>query len=115
MRFDAEKIRNHEIGLKSDWLGGRLRTNVAAFLMKYQDQQVAGVQLLEPVSNVGSSKIRGLELEAQALLTERLNVDLVVSVLDAKYEHFVRPSGEDLSSRSRPRISDGSSRCLAAT
>jgi len=37
--YDPETVDNYEVGMKSEWLDGRMRLNVSAFTMDYQDKQ----------------------------------------------------------------------------
>jgi outer membrane receptor protein involved in Fe transport len=66
--FDPEHVNAYEAGLKSEWLGHRLRVNVDAFRSDYTDLQVAtnlpaGPAILSLVRNAASSRTQGVELE----------------------------------------------------
>ena len=39
-RFDPERVRTYEVGLRSDWLEKRLRLNATAFYSDYTDMQI---------------------------------------------------------------------------
>ena len=40
LEYGPDPLANYEVGLKSQWLNNRLRLNVAAFLMKWDDIQI---------------------------------------------------------------------------
>ena len=91
--FDNETIDAYELGVKTEWLDGRLRTNVAAFFYDYQNLQF---QATDPnifqggVSNIPETEIKGIELEATALLGESWVADLKLAYLDSEItEDFI--------------------------
>lgn len=109
--FDEEKAKSFEVGLKSDLMDNRLRLNLAAFHVKYDDLQLDSVVTIEAapgqesrVTNAGKSTVWGLELEATALLAEGFLLNASIGYLDAKYDSYAcvlgnpaaRPAGFDL-------------------
>ncbi|NOY17579.1 MAG: TonB-dependent receptor [Gammaproteobacteria bacterium] len=120
--FAPEFVDAYEIGMKSLWLDGALKLNLALFRSEYQDLQESASQLqgdaiIFAVSNVASMTSQGIELETQWAITDRLNANLSFTYLDAKYNDFpdagctaaqavATPPGttcvQDLSGRSRP-------------
>jgi outer membrane receptor protein involved in Fe transport len=88
--YDEEQVDAFELGLKSDWLDGRLRLNAAVFQNNYQDLQrtVLDLSLAQRILNAAEAEIRGVELEAFALITDRLSVQASVGLLDAEYAEF---------------------------
>lgn len=88
--FDPEFIWAFEGGLRSTWHDGRLRANLSGFLYDYTDLQVSTfIDGTVRIDNATSADITGVELEMNALLTERLVWNLNVSWLDAEYGEFV--------------------------
>jgi iron complex outermembrane receptor protein len=88
--FKAEKIKNHEIGIKADLLNRKLRIDASAFYYDYKNLQVniaEGEALI--TQNAASSRIKGVETEIAALPFADLRVGLNVAYLDAKYLDFV--------------------------
>ena len=73
--YDEETVTNYEVGLKSDWLDGSLRINVAAFLMDYEDKQeelqlpsaTSGTGQVTLVTNASTAEMYGLELDVHWL------------------------------------------------
>jgi iron complex outermembrane recepter protein len=117
--FDEENADNYEIGVKMDLWDRRLRLNLAAFLMDYQDLQRATIRPApggagqETVTdNVGSAENRGVELELTALLTDSFSVNLTLGWLDASNENWcsavrgVSPT---------PEAPEGFTQCAPAT
>jgi iron complex outermembrane receptor protein len=83
--FGPEEVQSYEIGVKSDLLDRRLRLNVAAYMMDRTGSQIdfnlvtpqpsgSTRNTLETINAPGTTKIRGIEVEATARLTEQLTV-----------------------------------------
>lgn len=69
---------NHEIGLRTEWLDGRLTVNGALYYTEWTDIQIAGATVngSQPITvNAGEAESRGLELGGSAILTQRLRLD----------------------------------------
>jgi iron complex outermembrane receptor protein len=79
-QYDAETNKTYEAGLKADWFGNRLRTNLAYYFSDIEGlQQNATVvnddgSLGFPVQNSGDAEIQGLEFEISAVPVEGLNL-----------------------------------------
>ena len=71
-RFEPENVTNYEVGLKSDWMDGRLRFNGALFYQDYEDYQFTGIVLVGGVPTRGvlstDATILGGELDITAVL-----------------------------------------------
>jgi iron complex outermembrane receptor protein len=81
-----EFVNAYEVGLKAEFLNGRLRANTAAFYYDYTDQQfvnVVGVSTF--LENAGKSEILGLEVELWAQATENLTLKASLGWLDTEY------------------------------
>jgi len=99
--FDPEYLWAYEVGLKADWLDGRLRTNFSAFLYEYEDLQVQAFILASETStgvaifNAADATIEGFEMDLTAQITEELIVTASATWLDATYDQFLtaRDSG----------------------
>lgn len=86
--YDEEVVDAIEIGLKSELLARRVRLNVAVFHNKYDDLQrsannQSGVQT---IFNAASATMKGVELDAVALVTDRLRVEANYGYVDAGYD-----------------------------
>lgn len=85
-RFDSEKVDAFEVGLKSDFLDGRARANIAAFIQEMEDFQVlefTGTQF--QTFNVPKAESSGVEFEGLVQATDDLSLSLGVTYADAKY------------------------------
>ena len=96
--FDPEYTWNYELALRSQWFDRRLTLNGNVFLIDYEDQQI-NVQLsanpLDTLTdNVGEARLYGFELEANALLTERLSVFANVGYTDTEFTEADNTVGE---------------------
>lgn len=84
--YDPEYVTNFEAGMKSTLMNGRVRLNVAAFTMDYEDMQVNAasneVATSSTKENLGDATISGLEVEMKALVTDRLTVGVNLGLLD---------------------------------
>ena len=99
--FEPETIDSFEVGLKSTWWNDRATTNIAVFSSDYQDLQIPGSvgvdtdgdgnndSFVGTVTNAGESKIQGIELEGNFLLTENLAATVALSLLDAEIEEWI--------------------------
>jgi iron complex outermembrane receptor protein len=92
--YDPETVDSYEVGLKSDWLNGRLRANLYGFYNEYKDLQrttaipseAAGFLLV--TRNAASATVKGVEFEGRALVSERFEVSANVGYLDASYDKY---------------------------
>ena len=87
--FSPESIWSYELGMRADWAGGRLRTNVTGFYYDYEDLQVIRFDgLANNVSNA-DARIYGLELEMVARPSRDIILDGSIAWLDAKYTRYL--------------------------
>jgi outer membrane receptor protein involved in Fe transport len=93
-QFDPETIENMEIGLRADFVGGRLRTNITLFDTDWLDIQAVrsvidrgtGQPITEVTTdNAADGKATGVEVELTYAATERLLVGLNLGTSDTKY------------------------------
>jgi iron complex outermembrane recepter protein len=116
--YDPEFVENYEVGFKSEWPELGLRLNGAFFYMDYKDKQeeiglpssgATGQRIT--VFNAASATMKGVELEAQWLVSEGLVVRGNLGYLDTGYDEFTftGPSGPvDLSDSEFRRAPDWS-------
>ena len=108
-RFDPERVRDAELGLKLEWSAGgaRGRTNLAAYTSDYSDAQVltaavVGGSVQGVTANAASATISGFELQTELYPSEGLELNLTYSYMDAGYDRYVTPLGNDLSDTPYP-------------
>lgn len=105
LNYGPDHLKNYEVGLKSQWLDNRLRLNVSAFLMKWDDIQLHfdstsdadnGAFWIEGNINGGDAEQKGIELNGQWYATERLNFEWSAFFADPEFTQttFV-PNSED--------------------
>lgn len=89
--YGQEKATNYELGLKTQWFGGRLAVNVAGFYMKQRDlvlaqDDPAGAMFgFTYLTNIGDAETWGQEVELQARPASWLTAAFSVGHLDAKF------------------------------
>ncbi len=93
---EEEKSWNYEIGVKSDLLDRRLRLNAAVYWIDWTQQQLTQSAEFDdiPISiitNAGKTRVRGLELEANYLVTEQWSVGASYALADATFREFCDP------------------------
>jgi iron complex outermembrane receptor protein len=102
-----EEVSSLELGVKSSMNGGRLQTNAAVFYTDYKNVQIPGSiptfaadgsvnGFAGSLTNAGKAKIKGLELEAVAYVTNQLSVNAMYSYIDAKYNEWMVANGASL-------------------
>jgi iron complex outermembrane receptor protein len=93
--FDSETALNYEAGLKGGFFDNRLRINLSAFWIDYNDLQVT--RFFQPLGNdfgefitenAGEARSRGLELEYNARPFENVLLGGSYSFLDAEFVDF---------------------------
>ena len=107
--YRPERVRDLEAGLKSDWqVGeGRGRTNLAVYGSKYIDAQVltaavVGGSVQGITANAAKATIWGIEIENTFRPTDAVELNLTYSYLDASYDRYITPLGNDLTGTPYP-------------
>jgi outer membrane receptor protein involved in Fe transport len=88
--FGPETARSYEGGVKSTLFGRRLALNLAAYSSEFEDLQVSqfnGVTFV--VTNAGSAKVDGAELDLRWRATRDLSVGANLAYLDSRYGTFL--------------------------
>ena len=84
--FDEEVSDNFELGFKSSFLDNRVRLNAAVFYNKYDNIQIVLQRGVSPSNeNVAEARIKGLEVEFEAIPADWLSVNATLGYLDADY------------------------------
>lgn len=96
--YSPEYVDTYEVGVKTEWLDGRLRTNAALFYSDYKDIQLATSYIFlddtgtyrngTTIQNAAAATIKGAELEIVAAPTEQLTLGVSATYLDATYDKF---------------------------
>ncbi len=88
--YDEEKVNAFEIGLKAEWLEGRLRTNLAGFYNMYTDLQrtVLTPTVTQEKLNAADATISGFEAELSFLPTRFFQIDASLGYVHAEYDEY---------------------------
>lgn len=95
-----EKVDAYEAGIKSTFLDGKLRANIAGFYYDYTDLQVGKIQQqILALENAATARIYGIEGEFTARPVEGLTLSVNASWLHARFQNYVtgdpaRPGGD---------------------
>ncbi|MCE7901802.1 MAG: TonB-dependent receptor [Gammaproteobacteria bacterium PRO9] len=94
--YDSEKNTTYELGLKSEMLDRRLRTDVSVFYIDWTDivipqgqESYDGRQLVTPIAlkvNSGDASIKGVEFSLDAQVTDYFTANIGISYQDAQYD-----------------------------
>lgn len=87
-----EEVDSFEVGLKSRLLDRRLTLNLAAFRLRYKNQQFLNTDAatgLVTLQSAEKSTVSGLEFEFQARAADRLRFNGGVTWLDPQYDRAV--------------------------
>lgn len=89
--YDKEVSESFELGLKSELLERRLRVNAAIFHTEVEDSQffnflAGGFGILRVINNIDEVTIQGVEVDAQALLTDNLSLNAAVGFIDSEID-----------------------------
>jgi len=86
--FGPETIWSYELGMRGDWMDGRLRTNITAFYSDLEDLQTTSAtpdgQFL--TTNAGGLEVPGVEAEITALPTDNWNIFASIGLQNAEYK-----------------------------
>jgi iron complex outermembrane receptor protein len=100
--FDEEEQRSVEIGLKKDFAGGNVRTNIALYHNRIDDMQ-REVNLSDPfvgvvqlIRNTANATIKGVDAEMTIAASENLVFKANLGYVDGSYDDvFFDISGDD--------------------
>lgn len=90
--YNPETVTNYETGFKTDWLNGRLRANISAFYIRFDDIQITTTDPATTIShrfNAGRGSTRGVEFEGTAIPVSGLQFDINASYLKARLDKFL--------------------------
>jgi outer membrane receptor protein involved in Fe transport len=104
--FDEESAWTYEAGFKGFALDRRVSADIALFWINWDDQQLTRTESYfrtngstfarSLIQNAGSSRIRGIELDLNARVTDWLDLRLGYAYTDARITDFVDEVQEDL-------------------
>jgi outer membrane receptor protein involved in Fe transport len=87
-QYDPDFLQNYEVGLKSQWAGGKLRLNLTGYHMVWDKYQLGvvdpGPLYAVMIINVGNARINGVELNLSAVPVDGLEFGLDLESLNSK-------------------------------
>ncbi|MCC7412286.1 MAG: TonB-dependent receptor [Gammaproteobacteria bacterium] len=92
--YAPETVDAYEIGVKADFLDGRVRTNLAFYRSEYADLQTTTLQTLETgaldfaVGNIGELVNQGIDAEIIIAVFDGLDVRFDLSYIDSELKQF---------------------------
>ncbi len=91
--YDADFLKNHEIGWKTTWLDNRLRWNGALFYEKWDDFQFSflGANGLTEIRNAGKAKMLGAETDITWLIGDGFTLTGAAAYTDAELDEDYVP------------------------
>ncbi|MEM9623997.1 MAG: TonB-dependent receptor, partial [Pseudomonadota bacterium] len=98
--YEPDFVESYEIGIKATALDGRLRYNVAAYTMDWDDFQLSrfdvSVSPLTLTDNVGTARSRGIEGDITYLITDNWDITFAYSWIEAEIteDYWVNRSNE---------------------
>ncbi len=89
-KYQPDFVENYEIGWKTEWAGGAVRFNGAAYIVDWNDFQYGfldfTVSNLTIIQNVGNAQTKGVEFDLDWAPTDNLLLSLAGSYNDAQLE-----------------------------
>ncbi len=95
--FDLSKGRSMEVGFKTSAFGGRTSVLGSLYWIRLDDILTRDPNDSTLTVQGGSQTSKGMELSTSTQLTSQLQVDLGVSLVDARYDDLIEAGGADRS------------------
>jgi len=93
--LDSQKVRNIELGLKSQWWERRLTLNFNAFLAKYDNYHIQTAEVIDVTQApfiklfaIGKVQTHGIEFETRLRASENLNLSLNGAWVNAEIRDY---------------------------
>lgn len=105
LQFEPEFVTSYEAGLKSDLSNDRVRINVAAFYMDFEDKQEQFFNGVTSVtSNAASAEVSGVEFELTSVPLSGLLLGTTIGYQDGAYDQYRDPlTSTDFSGNRLPK------------
>lgn len=90
--YDPEYVWNHEAGIKTSWLDGRLSSTLSLFYLKIEDkqvyEQVTGSNPGTKIHNAAKAHTQGIELEISARPARGLELNAGLGLIRGEYDDW---------------------------
>ena len=93
-KFLEEQLWVYELGVKSDWLDGKLRTNADVYYQDFKYKQETGTRIgsdglpIPGPANAEKARVKGFEFDGTAAITEELRLSAGYAYIDSIYKKF---------------------------
>lgn len=90
--YGPEKAKTYEAGIKSEFADRRVRFNASVYHTDYRDLQLNGyvpARQTNFITNAGSARFRGFEVEATAILGAGFQIDADYGRISPKYKEYI--------------------------
>ena len=107
--YQADYLKNYELGWKTQWFDNKVRWNGAMFLENWDDFQFSflGPNSLTIIENGGNARIKGIENEIEFVPTSAVTLSTNFTFIDA------RLTQNYCGTRGRDQLSDaGNGQCV---
>ena len=92
--YSPEKLKNYEVGLRSDWLDHTLRFNASVFYSAYENvQAIENEGFFNVTINAGRGTVKGAEIEGQWLVTRVFSINYGLGFLKTGYSEYPADAG----------------------
>lgn len=104
-KFEPESAQTYEVGVKSELFDRRIRVNLATFTTEYKNIQLNIQRGISPTfENAGTGRIKGVELDLQAVISNALRLNASAGYIDAHYTSVDDPAGIITLNSRLPRV-----------
>lgn len=98
LTYDTENLWNYEVGLRGNWLDGRLTAALTGFHLQRRDTQVrdsagAGGEFRFFEANAGDASITGAEIESAFRVNDSFSVYGSLGLMTSDIDNFTRGDG----------------------
>tara|TARA_Y100000739_G_C20544952_1_gene435439 strand:- start:28 stop:1236 length:1209 start_codon:yes stop_codon:yes gene_type:complete len=91
-QYDSAESWNYEIGWFASWNGGRFNTRAVVFYNDFEDYQVYRLNPMNAseayMVNAAEANSFGLELEAEAAVSESITLSAALGVINAEFDSY---------------------------
>lgn len=100
--YEAQKVHNYELGIKTHLLDERLWLSAATYFTKTDDYQLyVGVAPNQYLDNVGETEVKGISLDTRFAVTDRFDVFAMWAYNKAEFTDY-EATGADLTGNTTP-------------
>ena len=88
--YDPQKVRAYEAGLKNQFLGGRVSTDLSVFYNRFSNLQISVyTPQLSYFGSAGKARSYGAEFALRSQFYKGFHVDATAAYLNAKYTRYI--------------------------